>query len=82
MIPQASAATGDLTPKWTRSGLGTNWEGGLVIGDVTGDGSDDVVYGGNDQLVVLNGNTGATIATYAQTRIGQYCQPQLYNIDG
>ena len=82
MIPLASAAAGDLTPKWTRSGLGTNWEGGLVIGDVTGDGSEDIVYGGNDQLVVLNGNTGAITATYSQSRIGQYCQPQLYNIDG
>ena len=40
MIPQASAAspTTVLTPKWTRTGLGTNWESGLVIGDVTGDG--------------------------------------------
>ena len=71
-----------LTSKWTRSGLGTNWEGGVVLGDVTGDGVDDVVYGGNDNLVVLNGNTGATIATYAQQRIGQYCQPQCYDVNG
>ena len=71
-----------LTPKWTRSGLGTNWEGGLVIGDVTGDGQEDIVYGGNNQLVVLNGNTGANIATYSQSRIAQFCQPQLYDVDG
>jgi hypothetical protein len=82
LIPMASAAPGDLTAKWSRSGLGTNWEGGLVIGDVTGDGAEDVVYGGNDRLSVLNGNTGAVIATYSQTRIGQYCQPQLYDVDG
>ena len=80
-IQPASAAETVLTPKWTRTGLGTNWEGGLVIGDVTGDGQEDIVWGGNDNLVVLNGNTGATVATYAQQRIGQYCQPQLYDID-
>ena len=32
-----------LTPKWSRSGLGSNWETGCVIGDVTGDGQEDVV---------------------------------------
>jgi hypothetical protein len=31
---------------------------------------------------VLNGKTGSTIATYTNTRIGQYCQPQLYDVDG
>lgn len=35
-----------LTPKWTRSSLGSNYEGGLVIGDVTGDGQEDVVFAG------------------------------------
>ena len=45
MIPQASAAgpTTVLTPKWTRTGVGTNWESGMVVGDVTGDGQEDVV---------------------------------------
>jgi uncharacterized repeat protein (TIGR02543 family) len=81
-IEPASAAVTVLTSKWTRSGLGTNWEGGVVLGDVTGDGVDDVVYGGNDNLVVLDGITGSTIASYAQTRIGQYCQPQCYDVDG
>src|SRR4030065_2685181 len=80
--PALAAPTTVLTPKWTRTGLGTNWEGGLVIGDVTGDGSEDVVYGGNNRLVVLNGNTGAEIASYSQSRISQYCQPQLYDVDG
>ena len=66
------------------SGLGTNWEGGLVIGDVTGDGQEDVVYagGGSDRIYVLNGNNGNTIATYTNTRISQYCQPQLYDVNG
>lgn len=81
-IEPASGAVTVLTTKWTRSGLGTNWEGGVVLGDVTGDGVDDVVYGGNDNLVVLDGITGNTIASYAQTRIGQYCQPQCYDVDG
>ncbi len=81
-IEPASAAVTVLTSKWTRSGLGTNWEGGVVVGDVTGDGVEDVVYGGNDNLVVLDGNTGSTIASYKQTRIGQYCQPQCYDVDG
>ncbi|MCJ7609594.1 VCBS repeat-containing protein, partial [Candidatus Bathyarchaeota archaeon] len=80
--PVSAQPTTVLTPKWTRTGLGTNWEGGLVIGDVTGDGQEDIVYGGNDNLVVLNGDTGLTIASYAQSRIGQYCQPQLYDVDG
>ena len=73
-----------LTPKWTRSSLGSNYEGGLVIGDVTGDGQEDVVYagGGSDIIYVLNGQNGNTIATYTNTRIGQYCQPQLYDVDG
>jgi hypothetical protein len=75
-------ATTVLTYKWTSAHLGTNWEGGVVVGDVTGDGVEDVVFGGNDQLVVLNGNTGSVIASYSQTRIGQYCQPQLYDVDG
>jgi len=91
LIPLASlistvfaAPTIVLTPKWTRSGLGTNWEGGLVIGDVTGDGVEDVVYAGGNthQLAVLNGTNGATIATYSNgNRIGTFCQPQLYDID-
>ncbi|MBS7631721.1 VCBS repeat-containing protein, partial [Candidatus Bathyarchaeota archaeon] len=71
-----------LTPKWTRTGLTSNWEGGIVIGDVTGDGREDIVYGGNDNVYVLDGRDGATIATYHETRIGQYCQPQLYDVDG
>ena len=52
-----------LTAKWSRSNMGTNWEGGLVIRDVTGDGLEDIVYagGGSDIIYVLNGNTGATI---------------------
>ena len=30
----------------------------------------------------MNGTTGTTIASYAQPRIGQYCQPQCYDVDG
>lgn len=82
MVHLVWAPTNVLTPKWTKTGFGTNYEGGLVIGDVTGDHQEDIVYGGNDQLVVLDGKTGNTIATYSQTRIGQYCQPQLCDIDG
>jgi hypothetical protein len=80
----ANAAENVLTAKWSRSDLGTNWEGGLVIGDVTGDGSEDIVYagGGSDIVYVLNGATGDTIATYVNTRIGTYCQPQLYDVNG
>ena len=26
-----------LTPKWTRTGHPTPWEGGLIVGDITGD---------------------------------------------
>jgi len=80
----ANAAETVLTPKWTRSGMGTNWEGGLVIGDVTGDGSEDIVYasGNNRTILVLNGATGATIASYYNARISQFCQPQLYDVDG
>ncbi len=82
--PVSAQPTTVITPKWTRSGLGTNWEGGLVIGDVTGDGVEDIVYagGGNDIIYVLNGNNGNTIATYTNNRISQYCQPQLYDING
>ena len=84
LISPTSAASTVLTPKWTRSGLGSNWEGGLVIGDVTGDSLEDVVFagGGSDRIYVLNGATGAAIATYTNTRINQYCQPQLYDVDG
>ena len=86
MIPQASASTPHtvLTPKWSRTSLGTNWESGLVIGDVTGDGQEDVVYcgGSSDTLYVLDGATGATIDTYGNSRIGTYSQPQLYDVDG
>jgi len=80
----SAAPTTVLTPKWTRTGLGSNYEGGLVIGDVTGDGREDVVFagGGSDTIYVLNGLTGSTIATYVNSRIGQYCQPQLYDVDG
>ena len=31
---------------------------------------------------MLDGITGDTIASYAQARIGQYCQPQCYDVDG
>jgi hypothetical protein len=85
LIPPVSAdPTTVLTPKWTRTGMGTNWEGGLVIGDVTGDGQEDVVYcgGGSDIVYVLDGDDGSTIATYTNNRIGTYTQPQLYDVDG
>lgn len=83
LIPPVSAVT-ILTSKWTRAAAGTNWEGGLVIGDVTGDGVEDVVFagGGSDIVMVLNGANGNTIATYTNSRISQYCQPQLYDVDG
>jgi hypothetical protein len=83
-IQPVSAAETVLVPKWTRSGLGSNWEGGLVIGDVTGDGQEDVVFagGGSDRIYVLDGDDGSTIATYTNSRIGTYCQPQLYDVDG
>ena len=76
-----------LTPKWTRTGLGSNWESGLVIGDVTGDGVEDVVYAGcgSDRVYVLDGNDGSTIASYQDSAIGgnpgSYCQVQCYDID-
>ncbi len=89
IIPQASAAgpTTVLTPKWTRTGVGTNWESGMVAGDVTGDGQEDVVWcggggTGGDTIYVFDGTTGATIATYHNSRIGTYSQPQLYDVDG
>ena len=41
-----------LTPKWRRTSMGTNWESGLVIGDVTDDGQEDVVYCGGSSNVV------------------------------
>jgi len=83
ILPAFAAPAIVVTPKWTRTGLGTNWEGGLVIGDVTGDGQEDVVFagGGSDIIYVLNGQNGNTIATYTNTRIGTYCQPQLYDVD-
>ncbi len=88
VIPQASASTAHtvLTFKWSRSSIGTNWESGMVIGDVTGDGREDVVYcgggsTGGDTIYVLDGITGDTIATYQNTRIGTYTQPQLYDVD-
>ena len=82
--PAIAPPTTVLTPKWTRTGLGTNWEGGLVIGDITGDGQEDIVYagGGSDVVYVLDGDTGSNIATYTNGRIGTYCQPQLYDVDG
>ena len=48
MIPQASAAdpVTVLTSKWSRSGLGTSYEGGMVIGDIDGDGHEEVVVAG------------------------------------
>src|SRR4030065_2775055 len=77
LISPVSAVT-ILTLKWSGS-HGTNWEGGLVIGDVTGDGVEDVVFagGGSDRVRVLNGVNGAIIATYTNSRISQYCQPPL-----
>ena len=82
-IPPVSAQpTTVLTSKWAHSNLGTNWEGGLVIGDVTGDGIEDVVVAGGETVYVLNGNNGNTIASYTNSRIYRYCQPQLYDVDG
>ena len=45
---------------------------------------EDVVFGGggNNTIYVLDGTTGATIATYTNSRIGTFCQPQLYDVDG
>jgi len=80
--PAFAAPSTVLTLKWTRTGLGTNYEGGLVIGDVTGDGIEDVVCAGGTRVYVLNGNNGNTIASYSSSRIGRYCQPQLYDVDG
>ena len=34
MIFPVSAAVNILTAKWNRSSLGTNWEGGAVLGDI------------------------------------------------
>ena len=76
-----------LTPKWTVSGLGSNWESGLVIGDVNGDGQEDVVYAGcgNDRVYVLDGTDGSTIDYYQDSAIGgspgSYCQVQCYDVD-
>ena len=91
MIPQASAddPTTVLTPKWYTSGLGTNYESGMVIGDVDGDGDEDIVFSGYNaadpsqrHISVLDGSTGDLLYTYYNTRIGGYSQPQLYDVDG
>ena len=91
MIPQASAAPVTvLTSKWGPvSGLGTSYEGGMVIGDINGDGHQEVVFAGyslstpsNRRISVLDGDTGALLYTWYSTRIGGYCQPQLYDVDG
>ncbi len=78
-----------LTGKWTRSGLGTNWESGLVIGDINGDGAEEIVYSGynltnsaNRRISVLNGTNGNILYSWYSTRIGAYTQPQLYDVDG
>jgi hypothetical protein len=87
VLPVSAQSTLVLTAKWSRSGLGSNWEGGLVIGDVTGDGQEDVVYAGcgNDRVYVLDGYDGSTVASYYNSRIGgnpgSYSQPQLYDVD-
>jgi hypothetical protein len=87
LIRPAFAAPGDiLTPKWNRTGLGSNSEAGMVIGDVTGDGKEDIVVGAGgisspNYLYVLSGTDGSTIASYYNTRLGVYCQPQLYDVD-
>ena len=91
LIPKASAAPVTvLTSKWGPiSGLGTSYEGGMVIGDINGDGHEEVVFAGYSlstpsarHITVLNGATGATLYEWYSTRIGGYCQPQLYDVDG
>jgi hypothetical protein len=90
LIAPVHGATTVLTPKWARTtGLGSNCEGGMVIGDINDDGLEEIVYAGysystpsSRHISVLDGDTGDVIATWYSTRIGDYCQPQLYDVDG
>jgi hypothetical protein len=84
-ILSANAAGEVLTLKWKKTGLPTNWEGGIVIGDINHDGLEEIVYGGtrsNRTLVVLSPLNGSILYTYSNSRIGSYCQPQMDDIDG
>ncbi|NLB75964.1 MAG: hypothetical protein GX799_05785 [Crenarchaeota archaeon] len=54
----------------------------MKFGDVTDGGIEDIIYGRIDTLVVLDGGNGSTFASYYQSRIGQYWQPQCYDVGG
>jgi len=87
LIPLASLiapvyAVTILTLKWQRSTGLTNWEGGMVVGDVDNDGYEEIVFAGeSNSVLVLNATSGATKYSYTNSRISQYCQPQMGDIN-
>jgi predicted glutamine amidotransferase len=68
-----------LSPKWTVN-LPTGVSG-VLTADINGNGAEEVIHAGKGQITVLNGADSSIIWTVQDSNIGDWCQPQMADLN-
>ncbi len=71
---------GILQLKWKTTGL-PQTRCGVLIANLVGDASEEVVHAGIGRITVLDGNTGSVIWSKLDSKIGEWCQPQIADLN-
>ena len=75
-----TTTTSILEQKWIASGL-PRTRHGVLIADLTGDSSEEVVYGGTGSITVLSGIDGSKVWTFSDSRITDWTKPQMADLN-
>ena len=69
-----------LSQKWVTTGLARGFSG-VLTANLDSDAYEEIVMGGDDYVICLDGNTGVEQWRYTNTAIGFFCQIQMADVD-
>jgi len=70
-----------LKPKWTVYNLSRIHTSGVLLADVTGDGIDEVIHAGEEEVTVLNGTDGSVIWNRSDYRLWDHVAAQMADLN-